>query len=383
MKKLYWKPGQISWKIHLVIAIISVLALLSVEQFKTKTKQSNYGLKIKAAKTMKDGMDALKAYRIKNIGDPDPEFDPTGSGMIGALISPLTSNSGYIDAKQTTINPNWAAVMVAMFKRAGITKGDTITAGFSGSFPMMNLAVLSAAEAMKLKVVVISSTAGSTWGANIDRFTWLDMEHILYDQKIISNRSVAASLGGTKDRALGTSREGQRLLKNTIDRYNLEFIKIKKVNENIEKRMNIYRVHAGDQTIKAFVNVGGGTISVGGPAGKKIFKSGINFKTPKKAKSIDGIMSRFSREEVPVIHVSGIAKIAARYKMPMNSEFNGKIPEVGQGAIFTTYGYNHWMVAGMLLLICLMLILFIKMDIGYRIFTNQKTVKTTSPGQMV
>ncbi len=383
MKKLYWKPGKISWKIHLVIAIIALLCLMSVEHFQVKIKQRHYGLKFKAASIMKDAMDVLKAFRIKNIGEPDPEYDPTGSGMIGALTSPITSNTGYLAAKQSTINPNWAAVIVMMLTKAGVHKGDTIATGFSGSFPMMNLAVLSAAEAMNLKVVGISSAAGSTWGANIDRFTWLDMEQILKEKKILSNWSVAASLGGAKDRALGMSQEGKRLLRNTIDRYNIELIYVKKRFDNIEKRMNIYQVHAGDQSIKAFINVGGGTISIGGPAGKKLFKSGVNLKVPKKIEGVDGIMSRFAKQDTPVIHISGISKLAARYKMPMATDFKGTIPSVGEGDIFIRYEYNPWLVITMLLLISLMLILFIKMDIGYRIFANRKTVKTTQPSQMV
>jgi len=116
---------------------------------------------------MKYGMEATRQYRIKNVGPIDPEVDPANSGMIGLLLSPITSKTGFLPAKQTTVNPNWAAVMVAMFKEVGAKEGDVIAMGFSASFPAINLATLVAAETLRLNVIAINSVGASTWGANI------------------------------------------------------------------------------------------------------------------------------------------------------------------------------------------------------------------------
>ena len=58
------------------------------------------------------------------------------------------------------------ALLVQMLTEAGVKSGDTIGAGFSGSFPTLNLAVLAAGEAMNVKVIYIASMGASTFGAN-------------------------------------------------------------------------------------------------------------------------------------------------------------------------------------------------------------------------
>jgi poly-gamma-glutamate system protein len=50
--------------------------------------------------------------------------------MIGLATSPITSTTGYLKVKQTTVNPNWAAVLVDMLKRAGVKEGDAIATSF-------------------------------------------------------------------------------------------------------------------------------------------------------------------------------------------------------------------------------------------------------------
>ena len=46
--------------------------------------------------------------------------------MIGLSQSPITSTLGHLPVKQTTINPNWAAVMIEMYKKAGLKAGDVV-----------------------------------------------------------------------------------------------------------------------------------------------------------------------------------------------------------------------------------------------------------------
>ena len=176
MKKIYWRPTQIPRVILLVCVILAIASVSSVELITVKTKRPYYSKKIQAALAMKNGMEAIKDYRLKHSSPIDSEFDPADSGMIGLPESPITSKAGQLAAKQQTVNPNWAAVMVEMYKDAGLKKGDTVAMGFSGSFPALNLAAIVGAEALNLNVVAITSVAASTWGANIPNFTWLDME---------------------------------------------------------------------------------------------------------------------------------------------------------------------------------------------------------------
>jgi len=368
MKKLYWKPTRTSWYIHIMIAIVSICLIASVEIFQLKVKKKNYREKIKAAKLMKNSMGVIKKYRISNIGPIDPEADPLDSGMVGYLVSSITSNSGDHDAKLATLNSNWAAVMISLFKKASVKKGDTIAVGLSGSFPAFNIAVLSACEVMELKPIIISSASASTWGANIPELSWLDMEKLLFESRFISNRSVAASMGGGKDRGIGMSKKGRELLKEIISRNGMEYIDEKQEKENLDKRMSIYMEHSGEEEIKAFVNVGGGTISVGTKIGKKLFRSGLNLHPPYKALQIDSVMTRFAKEGVPVIHISGIRKLAEKYKMPFELK---SIPRPGDGSLFSSFEYNMTLVTISLIVIIGLLVFLVKMGFGSRMFSGR------------
>jgi len=377
MKKVYWKPAKTSWQIHVIIAIVSLICIASVELFKIKIKKSNYQEKVKAAQLMDSSIKVLRKYRLEKIGPIDQEIDPVDSGIIGTLITPITSNSGVREAKLATVNPNWAAVMIELFKKADIKNGDTIAAGFSGSFPALNIAVLSAAQVMNLKVVAISSAAASTWGANIPDMSWLDMERILNENKLISNRSVAASLGGSQDRAIGMSKEGKELLRKIIERNGAELIFAKDEQTNLDTRMSIYNQKSGDASIKAFVNVGGGTISVGTRIGKQLFSPGLNKNPDFETLQIDSVMTRFAKEDIPVIHMTKIRVLSERYGLPYTFS---TIPRPGDGALFSSYVYDKVIVSISLLIIISLLIVFIKMGYGGRLFSfdNSKKEKGTS-----
>ena len=59
---------------------------------------------------------------------------------------------GEIEAKRVSASPAWPRALVREFHRAGLRPGDVVAASFSGSFPGINLAVMSASEAMGLQL---------------------------------------------------------------------------------------------------------------------------------------------------------------------------------------------------------------------------------------
>lgn len=365
MKKVYWRPAKVSRRIHVFIAFAAALGLLAVETYKVRNQQQYYKEKLKAARLMRDGMNAIREYHVREIGPIDLEVDPTGSGMMGQLISPITSNTGSLIAKQTAANPNWAAVLVHMMKRAGVKKGDPIAVAFSGSFPALNLAVLAASEALELRPAIISSASSSMWGANHPKLTWLHMEKLMFEQRIFSVRSAAASLGGQADRGLGLGKEGRALLRQSVEETGAPLIHAKSPQENLELRMARYREVLADEQPVLFINVGGGTISVGTTVGKKLFRPGLNRRPPAKALEIDSVMSRFANEGAAVIHLIQIVKLAKRYGLPVAPK---ETPAIGDGKIFFREEYNLWLAAGVLLVIIAMLVAFMRMDLGHRIF---------------
>jgi len=369
MKKMYWRPSKVPRIVLVVISIFAIAGMTSVELFKTYKKSPHFTEKIQAARGMKDAMELIKEHRIKRAGPIDSEQDPAGSGLIGLPTSPITSNVGYLNAKQTTVNPNWAAVMVDMLKKAGAKEGDSIAVGISGSFPALAIATYAAAKVLKLKVIAISSVAASNWGANIPNLTWLDMERILYKAGMISQVSVAASLGGMEDEALGMSEKSLEMLRAAITRNKVPLIEANTRKEIIDARMAIYREYAEGGRIAAYVNLGGGTVSVGTVVGKKLYRPGLDRRPPQAALTTDSVMSRFAREDVPLIHMVYIDRLAKRYGLPKSPD---SMPYVGEGPIFGKLQYNLTLAVVNLVILLFILYIFLKLDIGYRIFGSSR-----------
>lgn len=380
MKKLYWRPQRISAKVIILLAVVSMLSLLLVEVFKVREKQRYYREKLVASQLADKAFIAIKEARIARRIPINSTTDPMRSGLVGDLISDVTTNTGVLAAKQTSVNPNFAAVFVHLLKRAGVEPGDHVALGFSGSFPALNITVLAAIKAIKAKPLLISSVGSSQWGANHPDFMFTDMERELRRRGIFSYKSLAVSLGGVDDLATGLSPKGQQALVDAITRNKLKQLDAKDVNENLRLRMALYREKAGGGEIKAYVNVGGGTTSVGTRVGKRLFKPGLNRGVPRGAADIDSVMTRFARQGIPVIHVTKIEEIAQRYGLPLQFE---KMPPVGEGKIFIREEYSLLLVGGALGLILALMIGFLRLDLAFRLFVSSPQGSTGSPEQMV
>lgn len=382
MKKIYWRPNKISNTALTLIAIFSLSSLFMTERIQIQVKQAYHHQKLAASKLALEAFQHIKQERLRRGMRIDPELDATRSGLIGELMSSITSNTGHLYSKQTTINPNFAAVVVDLLKQAGVNEGDVVAVGMSGSFPAINICVYAAIQTLRLNPIIISSASSSQWGANDQRFSWLEMDRFLFQKNIFKFRSLAASIGGIEDRGLGISKSGKRLLMDTIERQGISFIDPENFSQSILKRMETYNQLAGDEPIKAYVNVGGGTISVGREEGKLLFKPGLNKKMPFGTGVIDSVMTSFARQDTPVIHFINIIRLAKKYGLPLAPTI---MPSVGEGDIYMRRQYNPWLAAVSLLLILTSLYAFIRSDLGYRLLQPmQKHRKQSSrPEQMV
>ncbi len=364
MIKVHWRPRQVSRTALGLIALLSVIGFAAVERFQVQTKQRFHKEKLAASHLAAEAFEVLGRERAKLGHKPDPVSDPTGSGLMGELMTSVTSNSGNIRAKQTTINPNFAAVVVDMLRRAGVEEGDTIAIGFSGSFPALNVCVMAAAKTMGLEAIIISSNSASQWGANAPELLWVDWERILVDKKVFTQRSAAASIGGIEDRGLGMSAEGRDVITAAIERNGVPLLTPRDYADSVEQRMRLFTEKAGSAPIKAYVNVGGGTTSVGTRVGKHIFKPGLNVRPPVGGPAIDSVMSRFADDGVPVIHLINVNPIARRYGLEVSPK---QMPQVGVGKVFSRAEYNPWIAGGFLAAIFVALYAFVRSDVGFRI----------------
>jgi poly-gamma-glutamate system protein len=364
MKRLYWRPKRVSRTAVVFLGIMSTVGIVAVEEFRVEGRQPGFDQRIQAANLAHQCLDAVKEERLRLGHAIDWETDPTGSGLVGQLMTPVTSVSGDLGAKQTTINPNFAAAIVDMLQKARVGRGDVVAIGFTGSFPALNISVLAALQTLEAKPVIISSASASQFGANLPDLMWIDMERLLHEKGLLQSRSVACSMGGYEDQGGGLSPEAHRLIDQAIQRNHLRPIKSNSFTESIDQRMAIYHEHAGRQPIKAYINVGGGAVSVGKSIGKRTYKAGLNRKPPRAALKIDSVMTRLMREGAPALHLVQVREIAEEYGLPAAP---AEMPRIGEGPVYYRESYNMPLAGGLLVAIFAGLYAFVLSDVGLRL----------------
>ena len=135
MRGMYWKPEGASQVQRALVAALAVVGLVAVEVFPTEEQQPHYGEKKLAAIQAQEAFAVIADASERKGLRVEPKFDPAGSRLIGDPLSPITSGSGSLVSKQTTVNPNFAAVVVEWLKDLKIKSGDVVAVGVSGSFP--------------------------------------------------------------------------------------------------------------------------------------------------------------------------------------------------------------------------------------------------------
>jgi poly-gamma-glutamate system protein len=377
MKKVYWRPQSLPIVATLFIAALALAGMLSVEVFKTHVRQPHYGEKIQAARLAQSAMEAIQYERLKRGLTIDPETDPARSGLIGTLVTPVTSDAGDLNAKQTSVNPNFAAVIVTLLARARVREGDRVAVSFSGSFPALNICVLSAISAMKLKPVIISGASGSQWGANDPNFLWIDMETFLNKKGFFPFRSEMASIGGRNDRGKEMTDKGRELILQAIKRNDLAILEAKTIRENVDRRIALY---FRDRPPSVFINVGGGIAAAGVRTYKVFMKPGLLSQEVPGAENLDSVIARFLREQIPVIHLGNIRQLAEHYGLPVAPTTT---PSVGEGRIYTRKEYNRPLAAGILAAIFLALFLLVRSDRGFRMMQALSRKQEEGPPELM
>ena len=138
------------------LAVVSLAAFALAERSQTQVHTANYRLKVQAVETMIRAERALYAAR-EAAGLPiDQANDPSSSGIIGPEFSLITTDRGAHAAKLLAADPNFAAAVLEMLRRAGLRRGDVLAVGVTGSLPGLNLAVYSACRTLELKPIIIS-----------------------------------------------------------------------------------------------------------------------------------------------------------------------------------------------------------------------------------
>ncbi|WP_411824700.1 poly-gamma-glutamate system protein [Leptospira sp. 'Mane'] len=344
--RIYWSFWKHSSLAIALLALFAVLGLIAVESFKVKKEQPYFKKKMHAAKLAERAFQVLRPDLLKKKKPDYKDWDPANTGLIGEFLSPVTSNTGSLSSKQTSVNPNFAAVILHLLKRAKLEEGDTIAVAVSGSFPAMNICLFAALETLKLKPIIIASTSASQFGANHPQMLWLDMERILAEESVFTVKSSHASLGGTQDKAIGMSKEGKDYLLTGIKRNKVIYIDPLSFEDSIRQRMDLYQKLSLGKQIKAFINIGGGTTVLGTSLGKQVFKSGLITQLPDDINPPDSVIKEFLQKDIPVINVIQVESLARKFGLPPAPK---KTPKPGEGKVFVQEEYNPWLCIGILL----------------------------------
>jgi poly-gamma-glutamate system protein len=332
-----YRPSIKSKRTLIFLMLLSAALFYWSENSRVQVRQPNYDLKIQAARKMQQALEALRRNREDAGWALDEVNDPNQSALVGLQYSLITTDQGDLGAKLTTINPNFAAVVLQMLIDAGVLKGDHVAVAFTGSFPALNIAVIIACETLEAVPVIITSVGSSMWGANEPEFTYLDMEKILFDQGIIHHRTIAASIGGGEDIGRSLSQAGRSLIEEAMQRNDVPLIAGKSLEENIHQRRVIYNERSEGKPYKVFINVGGGAAVLGTNEVGNMIPPGLNRVYRPMNYPAKGLLVQMWEEGTPVIHLLNVDRIAESYGLPRSPV---PLPPVGSGKIFEVEKYN-------------------------------------------
>lgn len=316
-------------------AMILLLALGVGLRMSAAAPAKDRAEKLDAAARMQDCMDRIKAYKME-AGLGVSEDDRRQTGMIGEPYTFITTTSGALEAKRTTADPDMAALIVQMLHEAGIRSGNTVGAGFSGSFPAMNLAVLCACEAMDVRIVYIASVGASTYGANQPELTFPDMALRLAAEGVIPAPD-AFSMGGYRDCGLDMDPELAETIRARLEQSGVPILYCEDYEENLTARMAFYEENG---PIDCFIGVGGNLTTIG--QGEDTVPYGlVRPYTIKHTDEKSGLMEIYNAAGLPVLHLLNIKRLVADYGLPYDPE-QPTVP--GNSAIYCTKRFP-WPVA--------------------------------------
>jgi len=308
--------------------LVMVMVYWAVNSYE-RTPTYGFKMKKKTVDIMVESIELLRSELVAkgiNSGEDSLSF---GSFLIGPGESIIKTTSGSFISKQSTLNPDFGAMITEMLIELEIEKGNKVALSYTGSYPGANLAVLSALEAMDVSAVIIASCGSSQYGATHPECTWIDMETHLSRQNIFSNSSTLASIGGGFDLGIQLRIEGKKVCESSIYNNTIEFLNIKNPQKNIQKRMD--HLLSGRDDISLFINVGGGVYSTGDSLQRSKTPAGIIYPGDMPGNSNGTVIERFLDMDIPVININHINILSEWYELPYPPKRNYRY---GTGSLF-------------------------------------------------
>lgn len=313
------------------LLILSSLAIFLLTLFMFSTRKEPLKVKpemVKAARTMQRAIDEIREYRREKKIPINSMLDPNHSGFIGEEFTPITTTLGNIEAKQTAVNPDFAALVLRWFSQIDLQPGDRVALQFSGSFPSLNIAAIIACEVLQLEPLISSSVGASSYGANIPQFTYPDMENRLYTAGIIHHKSEWVTPGGNDDNGSSFWKGGDLLVRRAA-RQNGYVLKIpESLQESIKQKISFFRRNG---PVKAFVNIGGNQAALGNCPHSPALPTGLITAYPACRDKNRGLIMNYFEQNIPVIHLLDVRSLAKENGLPIAPH---PLPEPGSADVY-------------------------------------------------
>lgn len=316
--------------------LLILLITLVITGFNRRVERNDYyQLQVDAAYKMKEMSEAIKNYKL-DLGIPIYDYDYFKTGLLGDEYNEYTTSLGHLESKRTSANPDMAALVVEMFKEVGLKEKDRVAVGLSGSFPALNLAVLSAGEAMDLDLIIISSFGSSTFGANQKELTFPKILSKLNSDGYTKYNSSMVTLGGDDDVASEKSLEIMEPIISEYETLGLNVMIEPDFQKNINEKVNLYYKEG---KVDCYVAVGGNLTFLGIGEFDIANRQGILSQSRIRGSSYgekDGLIRYFLSKNVPTIHLLNVRKIVTDYGLPFDPPNLG---EIGTSNIYYKVAY--------------------------------------------
>lgn len=329
---------KIQWQYILLAFVIGVVGYSGVWFNRGQELLPYADMQKAAAIRMQQGEKILlKVIQDENILIEDIDLNSTG--LIGPEWTPLTTTPGLEEAKRTSLDPNFAALLTRYFKEAGLKAGDKLAVGTSGSFPGLVIATLCAATEMELDTKVIASYGSSMYGATRVEFNIMRIMRILKENDIIDYELLAVSPGGTND--YGESAlwlDSRDTIAALAAEEGVEYIDYNDIEKSIARRLELF-----GEDVDCFVNIGGASANSGTSAYTLDFPNGLVLNPPKIPTTPNrGLMYEYAARGVPVVNMLNVRKLANDNGIAFDPV---PLTQPGEGGVYYDIAYPVWLAA--------------------------------------
>ncbi len=311
-------------KFYLIWFVFLLVFTIMIAKTKQETQSTYYEEKIQATSLTIEAYQAIYDYRLEHnivLQDPtrqDELSDELETGLIGYWLTDITTTSGSLRAKQLSVNPNFAAVVIDMLEEAKVQKGDEVGVVVSGSFPAIAIATICALQTMEMKLFVIPSIGASSYGATIVDFTIVDMFQVLEEASLIHQPIQYVSWGGNDDLGNEYPVETKTAIRNRIEDENTSFLNGGSFDAVVNNRMELFQEEL--PKMKMFINIGGHFASMGQGMSTFLDDNGLILRTKRLYSPNRGLINRYLEQGMPVIHFINIEDLVMEYDLSLNPE---------------------------------------------------------------